>query len=85
MARKGWQRLFPEQDESYPGNIWGWKVSLIGAAVLILLLGLMIYRHITLDVPFGSPDGASDEPRDTTLNRTTEQDDHPFFQIPGRR
>ena len=43
------------QKESSSGNIWGWKFSLYGLALILILLGLMIYRHIALDVPFGTP------------------------------
>lgn len=35
------------------GNIWGWKFSLIGLAVIGGLVALAVYRHITMDVPFG--------------------------------
>ena len=40
-------------DGEYIGNIWGWRVSLIGAAIIILLSAFAAYRHYTLDVPFG--------------------------------
>jgi predicted MFS family arabinose efflux permease len=43
-------------DGEYIGNIWGWKFSFIGLALLILLLGLMIYRHYSLGVPIGYPE-----------------------------
>jgi predicted MFS family arabinose efflux permease len=43
-------------DGDYIGNIWGWKFSFIGLALLILLLGLMIYRHYALGVPIGYPE-----------------------------
>lgn len=40
-------------DGEYIGNIWGWKYSLIGAAIILFFLTLMIYRHYTLGVSFG--------------------------------
>lgn len=40
-------------DGEYIGNIWGWKFSLIGLVLILLLLGLMVYRHWALGVPFG--------------------------------
>lgn len=40
-------------DGDYIGNIWGWKFSLFGLGLIVLLLGLMIYRHYTMDVPLG--------------------------------
>ena len=34
-----------EVDEDYyMGNIWGWKVSLIGLGVIVFLLALYFYR-----------------------------------------
>lgn len=42
-------------DGDYIGNIWGWRFSITGAIVLLLLIGLMVYRHYQLDVPFGEP------------------------------
>ena len=40
-------------DGEYIGNIWGWKFSFIGLALILLLLGVMLYRHWALGVPFG--------------------------------
>ncbi|PHN03783.1 hypothetical protein [Flavilitoribacter nigricans] len=40
-------------DGEYIGNIWGWKFSFIGLALILLLLALMAYRHWKLGVPFG--------------------------------
>lgn len=57
MLRNFFKRQMEEQpdnwEDNYPGNIWGWKFSLIGLFVLLFLLGLMIYRHYSLGVPFG--------------------------------
>ena len=43
-------------DGEYIGNIWGWKFSLFGGAVIVLLLAVVIYRHQTMDVPVGFED-----------------------------
>ena len=43
-------------DGDYIGNIWGWRVSMIGAAVIVLLSAFAAYRHYSLDVPFGLED-----------------------------
>ena len=40
-------------DGEYIGNIWGWKFSMLGLALIVLMSALMIYRHISLGVPFG--------------------------------
>jgi len=47
------KKLFPGDDERRPTeNIWGWKFSLFGLAVIVILLGIMIYRHLSMGVPF---------------------------------
>ncbi|MEN0003676.1 MAG: hypothetical protein AAF798_06020 [Bacteroidota bacterium] len=58
------QKRSENWEEHYPGNIWGWKFSLFGLVVIVLLLGLMIYRHITLDVPFGEPKTPTEQVED---------------------
>lgn len=40
-------------DGEYIGNIWGWRISMIGAAVIVLLSAFAAYRHHSLGVPFG--------------------------------
>ena len=42
----------PGEEEEYVGNIWGWKFSLFGLALILVMLSIMIYRHYVLDVPF---------------------------------
>ncbi len=36
--------------EQNNGNIWGWNFSKIGGIVLLSMISLMAYRHITLGV-----------------------------------
>lgn len=43
-------------DGEYIGNIWGWKFSLFGAALILILLAAIAYRHYTLGVPLGIED-----------------------------
>lgn len=50
-------------DGEYIGNIWGWRMSMIGAAVMALLISLAAYRHYTLGVPFGFEDPEQTEER----------------------
>lgn len=58
-------------DGDYIGNIWGWRFSLIGLALIVLMGGIMIYRHYALGVPFGEPPpGESTEAPVDTLDRT---------------
>ena len=53
-------------DGEYIGNIWGWKFSLIGLAMIVVLLAFMVYRHYTMGVGFGDPVKESTEvPIDT--------------------
>ena len=39
-------------EENYAGNIWGWKFSLWGGALIGILLAILAYRHISMGVPF---------------------------------
>jgi predicted MFS family arabinose efflux permease len=41
-------------DGEYIGNLWGWRFSLIGLALIVAMVGIMVYRHYTLGVPFGA-------------------------------
>ncbi|MEM6321384.1 MAG: hypothetical protein AAF960_27250 [Bacteroidota bacterium] len=38
------KQLGIEESDEYIGNMWGWKVSYIGLAVLIFLIALYFYR-----------------------------------------
>lgn len=40
-------------DGEYIGNIWGWRFSLVGLGLIVLLSSVMVYRHWALGVPFG--------------------------------
>lgn len=40
-------------DGEYHGNVFGDKVAIRGGIFLLLVLLLMIYRHVTMGVPFG--------------------------------
>lgn len=57
-------------DGEYIGNIWGWRISLIGAAIIVLLSAFAAYRHYTLDVPFGLevPDQTREKPAADSIN-----------------
>ena len=53
--------IFQQNDKEEPeyiGNMFGWRISIIGAIVILLLGGLIIYRHVTMGVPFGMEDPA---------------------------
>ena len=53
-------------DGPYLGNIWGWRFSLAGLAIILLMLALMAYRHYTLGVPLIQPAAEESEaPADT--------------------
>ncbi|CAH1000173.1 hypothetical protein LEM8419_01320 [Neolewinella maritima] len=45
-----------EQEPPASGNIFGWRISLIGLAVILFLAGLAAYRTYSLDVPVGFDD-----------------------------
>ncbi|MFK7934943.1 MAG: hypothetical protein AB8G22_15645 [Saprospiraceae bacterium] len=40
-------------DGEYMGNIWGWKLSIIGGIVLALMVAWIIYAHLSTGTPFG--------------------------------
>jgi len=44
-------------DDEYIGNIFGWKISIIGAIVLLLVGGVIAYGHFTgkIDITTGEP------------------------------
>ncbi|MFT6000988.1 MAG: hypothetical protein ACI81P_003454 [Neolewinella sp.] len=48
-------------DGDYIGNIFGWKLSLIGLVVISLFCGMVAYRHYTMDVPIGFDDPLEDQ------------------------
>ncbi len=56
----------PEQDEPYQGNIWGWKFSLLGLALIIILSLGVCYRYFVLGI---------------ALNEELKYDDPSTFQI----
>lgn len=49
MFKKPYQNF--KDEDHYVGNIWGWKVSILGGIVLLLLLGLFWYRYTYHYVP----------------------------------
>ncbi len=51
------------------GNMWGWKFSKIGALVIGGLIAIAVYRHITMDVPFGYDAKVEDEQFTHPLHR----------------
>ena len=48
----GKYKVIPEQKDEYLGNIWGWKISLIGLGLILFMLALMMFRSCQIaDVP----------------------------------
>jgi predicted MFS family arabinose efflux permease len=41
--------IFPEQKDEYLGNMWGWKFSFVGLALLLLMLLLMGIRYYQIN------------------------------------
>jgi len=61
-------------DGEYIGNIWGWRISFIGLALIVVMGGLMVYRHYALGVPFGEPPPPGERteaPADTLVREDT--------------
>ncbi|MEO0339441.1 MAG: hypothetical protein AAF242_09510 [Bacteroidota bacterium] len=76
------------------GNIWGWKFSIFGGIFIALLLGLAVYRSITLDVPFTFDPEAEKElihpflqrnSEDTTTTNQDKNEADSILQVPGSR
>lgn len=45
-------------DGEYIGNIFGPKITLYGAIVILFFVAVVVYRHWALDVPFGMEEDA---------------------------
>ena len=53
-------------DGEYLGNIWGWKISYIGLALIVFFTALIAYRHYSLGIPLGmEPTELQQEPTDS--------------------
>ncbi|NND31030.1 MAG: hypothetical protein HKN76_00475 [Saprospiraceae bacterium] len=50
MARRS---IFPEQKDEYLGNMWGWKFSLFGLGLILLMLALMSYKYCQIKAETG--------------------------------
>jgi hypothetical protein len=57
------------ETNSERGNIWGWKFSLFGAVLIVGLFSLMVYRHITMGVPYNDIETDATEVFRDTINR----------------
>lgn len=42
-----------ENEDEYIGNMWGWKFSLFGLALMILLFALMLVRKCQVEAETG--------------------------------
>ena len=43
-------------DPTYQGNVFGWKLSFVGLAIILFAVGTVVYRHITMGISFtGGP------------------------------
>ena len=67
----------PEDPESeYLGNIWGWKFSLIGLAVILFFLVLITFRWYQL----GKPSLRGAPQTEEALEDSTEQEGDTIFE-----
>lgn len=49
-------KQYQDPDGQPASNIFGWRFSLIGLALIVALAALAAYRHYTLEVPVGFDD-----------------------------
>jgi hypothetical protein len=62
-----WGKLNEDQnEENYIGNIWGWQFSILGLVLIILFVGVLIYRYKVLGIPINAEE-ASPFYRDSLL------------------
>jgi hypothetical protein len=58
-------------DGDYVGNIFGWKISIIGGVLILLLVILAAGRHYYLDVPTGFDDPLAPKEIENTVQDST--------------
>lgn len=51
----------PDENDPPPSNLFGWKISLIGLAIILILSAVAAYRHYSLGVPVGFDDPLEQE------------------------
>ncbi len=65
-----------DQQQTPPsGNIWGWKFSLFGLALILLMAVVMYTRHKLLDKPFDGwspPQEQRDSLQSDTISSTNQ-------------
>jgi len=65
MSFRYFKQLNDQQSDEYLGNIWGWKNSLYGLAIILFFLSLYMYRVYTNPVqPTYEPTTIFDNPSD---------------------
>ncbi|MBK8703873.1 MAG: hypothetical protein IPN33_09755 [Saprospiraceae bacterium] len=64
------QQQAQEKKEATSGNIWGWRFSLFGLALIVVLGLVIVFRHKMMNKPF---DGwaPAEEQRDSLPADTT--------------
>ncbi len=50
-----------DPDEHYLGNVWGWKFSFVGLAMIVFFLGFALIRAKMLGVPLVDPAEAEEK------------------------
>ncbi len=48
----GGEKPVPKEVDTFPsafkGNMWGWRFSFLGLALILLMLGIMLVRYVTM-------------------------------------
>lgn len=62
----------PEEEIPYQGNVWGWKFSLLGLALILLFCVGIAYRYYVLGVPLNE-DLKYDKPDTFMIETSSDQ------------
>jgi hypothetical protein len=65
-----------DPDPDYLGNVWGWKFSLIGLAVIVFFLALITLRWYQL----GKPSLKGPPQTEEAVQDSAEQEGEPVFE-----
>lgn len=66
------QQPAPDRLPQAKGNIWGWKFSMISLGIILFFLGLAVFRHWQMGIPFDLKNLMEMSPQDTVRTNNEE-------------